>query len=174
MSEYDDLIEESLSPEERVQAIAEDPSASLPPMMTAADLLPPEDDPLASLPSEPPDDDTPPDEAVPAFIVVRNKYGPGSHGVYLSDGTAVGIWLSEEHPSLSGAEVQELLLGMGMEGDLAAWYGKVRDQARQADASLRSLPGVERAMEEERERVSSKQLVQKAFLDAHKKRKGEG
>src|SRR5215471_6138940 len=85
-----------------------------------------------SLPYEDPDEETPPDEAVPAFIVQRNKWGPGAHGIYLADGTPVGVWLYENHSDLDGGQVAELLVTMGLDGDLAAWYGIQRDNARLA------------------------------------------
>jgi hypothetical protein len=186
VSEYDGLIEDEdrLAAEhagETLERARKGPQQrpgpndeSLPALMTAADLLPEEDDPLASLPQEPPDDDTPPDDVVPAFLVQRNKFGPGSHGVYLPDGRPVGIWLSEEYPGLEGERVTQMLTELGMEEDLAGWYGKIRSSALEADQRLRRDPGVRQAMAQEAERLSAKQGVQKAFLDAHKRAKRDG
>lgn len=128
---------------------------------------------MASLPVEPPDQDTPPDSSVPPFIVQRNKYGPGAHGVYLPDGQAVGNWLNEEHHDLAGVQVVELLTKMGLEGELAAQFGLRREMRIEEEQKLRQHPGVQRAMKDETERKAAKEIVQKAFLDAHKKKAKE-
>jgi len=191
VSEYDELLPEEPRAEEPVEGIVyvgeggepEETSDSapssegpkpeephLPALTTAADLLA-EDDPLSSLPVEPPDDDTPPDEAVPAFIIVPNAYGPGVPSVKLASGIPVGQWLTEEHPSLDGGQVAELLIHLGMEGDRAAWFGIQRDRARAARGELAQNHVVTAfANEEERRRVEKLQ-IQAAFVKAQKAKK---
>jgi hypothetical protein len=144
---------------------------SLPPLMTAADLLPEENDPLAALPQEPPDSETPPDSATPPFIVQRDKFGPRSHGVYLPDGMPVGIWLDQAHHDLDGVEVAELLAEMGLEADLAIWYGEQRNGRIAAEAQLTQHPTLQRGAAQEDVRLAQKKAVQEAFIKAQKAKK---
>jgi len=143
---------------------------SLPPVVTASDLLPPEDDPLSSLPVEEPDADTPPDDAVPPFIIVRNKYGPGAHGMYVRDGRSIGNWLNEEHYDLDGVGVAELLAEMGLETDLALWFGNQREQRIVAETQLVANPNVQQAIAQDVVRTEQKRVVTEAFLKAQREK----
>jgi len=190
MSEYDELLPDAQEPVEGIVYVGEDGEPeeglkermgpkqvpgpndeSLPPLVSAADLLPPEDDPLSSLPVEPPDDDTPPDATAPVFIIVPNAYGPGVPSVKLASGQPVGQWLHEEHPSLDGGQISELLIHMGMEGERAAWFGIQRDKARAARGELLRNHTVQSFANEEERRLAEKQQIQAAFVKAQKAKK---
>lgn len=140
---------------------------SLPPLVTAADLLE-EDDPLSSLPHEPPDEETPPDDAAPAFIVTPMKGRPPR--ITLADGTPVGVWLSSEYPDADGGFVAEQLVVMGMDGELAAWFGKQRDRARAATTQLMADPVVAAFATEEERRLVAKKQIQDAFVKSQQKK----
>jgi len=141
-------------------------NVELPALTTAADLLPPEPDPLDAIPVEPPDDDTPPEEAAPSFIVLKNAYGPGAHSFKLADGRPVGVWLSEEHPDLDGGQVAEMLILMGLDGEAAAWFGLMRDKKIAANRELMQHPDVQMEMAQDMVRSAQKKAIQDAFVKA--------
>ena len=133
-------------------------------LVTAASLLPPE----LEIREEPPDEDTPPDEAAPTFRVRRNAYGPGAHSVLFADGTPVGVWA--RGTGWLGAQVEAHLLALGLDADLAHFYGRNRDKGREADSAIAAHPTTQAfAAEEERIRESKKAL-QAAFVDAYRKK----
>jgi len=146
------------------------PNDELPPLMTARDLLE-EDDPLTAIPSEPPDEETPPDDTAPPFIIERNKYGPGAHGMYVRDGRSIGNWLNEEHHDLDGGAVAEMLVVMGLDGDLAAWFGIQRDKRIMADAQIAAHPAIQKSMAHEKVRLAQKAAIQEAFIKSQQKKK---
>jgi hypothetical protein len=155
---------------EELEAMQAEQAESLPPLMRASDLLPKQEDPLEGIPQEPPDEETPPDEVLPTFLVRRNRYGPGVHSVLFADGTPVGVWLDRERHDADPAAVHAELTALGLEEDLALQFADRRAQRMEADASLAANPAVQRASGEETRRKSEKELVQKAFLEAHKKK----
>lgn len=115
-------------------------------------------------------DEEPPEEATPAFLVQRNKFGPGAHGVYVSDGTPVGVWLHEQHPDLDGGQVAEMLIYMGLDGELAARYGRNRDLARKAAGQLGEMPAVQNFATAEQEFEERKEAYRDAFVKAQRKK----
>src|SRR5687768_7091485 len=68
---------------------------------------------------EPPEEDEelPP---APAFLVVRNAYGPGAHSVKFADGKPVGVWMREQQ--MLPEEVEEQLTAMGLDQDLVEFF----------------------------------------------------
>jgi hypothetical protein len=106
----------------------------------------------------------------PAFVIVPNAYGPGTFSAKFPDGTPVGVWLHDEHPSLQGGEVAEMLIIMGMPGELAAWYGIQRDKALIAAKALAAHPGQAAFAAHEEEREKSLNPVREAFIKAQGKK----
>lgn len=199
MSEYDDLIEGgdavpasevddpgSLpagtviegTPEELAEVakraaaptLGEDFASSLPPLMRASDLLPKEEGPLERVPVEPPDEDTPPDDALPTFLVRRNRYGPGAHSVLLANGEPVGQWLDRAHHELDGAGVASLLAEMGLEEDLVEQFARRRDDRLAATSVVAGMPMIKEAVALEESRLADKAKIQEAFVKAQKKK----
>ena len=70
------------------------------------------------------DEEAPP---APTFLIVPNRYGPGTTGVYLADGTPVGIWLSMAYGDLTPTQVRELLEELELEPKLAASFMAQRE-----------------------------------------------
>jgi len=116
------------------------------------------------------EDEEPPAGSEPAFIIERNKFGPGAHGVYVSNGTPVGVWLHEQHPDLDGGQVAELLIYMGLDGELAARYGRNRDLARKAAGQLGEMPAVQNFATAEQEFEERKEAYRDAFVKAQRKK----
>ena len=123
---------------------------------------------VAELPVDPAGEEVPPE---PPFLVVRNKFGPGAHGVYLIDGTAVGVWLRDEHPLMDGPSVEALLIRMGLDADIAADYGRQRELAITARAELAVNPAVKMAAEVERQHDARTSAVREAFRQAMEKKR---
>ena len=111
------------------------------------------------------EEDTPPDEATPAFIVTPAT-AARRESVRLADGTPVGVWLHEEYPDLDGGQVAELLVTMGLDGNLAAWFGIQRDKAREASGELDSMPAVQKFAESERLFEERKARYREAYVKA--------
>jgi len=122
-----------------------------------------------SLPVGEPEEGAPAD--APPFLVQRNKFGPGAHGVYLATGEPVGVWLHVEHPSLDGGQVAEMLAVMGLDGDLAAHYGLNRDRARAAAGQLGEMPAVKNFAKAEQEFEDRKEAYREAFIKAQRQKK---
>lgn len=106
----------------------------------------------------------------PAFVIVPNAYGPGTFSAKFADGTPVGVWLHDEHPTLDGGAVSELLVLMGMPGELAAWYGIQRDKARMAGEALHAHPGQAAFAAHEAEREKTLGPIREAFVKAQGKK----
>jgi len=123
-----------------------------------------------SLPYEEPDDETPPDEATPPFIIRLHHYGPQAHSILLPDGRPVGRWLADEHLDLDGPQVYELLSSMGMPEEHARWYEKQRGRRIDADSELAQMPAVQRFAEAEALFEERKEAYREAFVKAQKKK----
>jgi hypothetical protein len=128
--------------------------------------LPSEESPLAALPLQEADSETPP---APNVLVVPGKYGPGTVGVYLPDGTPVGVWLHNEHPRLDAEGVLSLLVTLGLQESLAeesARHRALRDETAEALA----LPQVRDFAQAEKEREARLDPIREAFVKAMQKK----
>lgn len=113
-----------------------------------------------------PSEETPPS---PEFLIVPNRYGPGTTGVYRPDGRPVGIWLSEEYADLTPTQVTELLSALGMEGNLADAFSHHREVRDSTAMEIVDSPALQEfaAMEESREERLKE--VRAAFVKAQRK-----
>ena len=202
MSEYDDLLPDEVTPEskdahleEKVEHIGDRPvrhdaprsvgpsesgtasssnAEPAPETVTAGRGLG-DDVPLPpDLPSVLPVSDVEDDPSAPAFVVLKNAYGPGVPSVRLANGTPVGVWLKNEYPDLSGAEVEDLVARMGMEEVLpghSAKLGRWRDGAITARRELAGMPAVTEFAHAERLHEEQTASMRKAFVEAKKKEK---
>lgn len=114
------------------------------------------------------------DPSAPAFVLARDAFGKGMHSIRLGDGTPVGVWLKEQHPDLTGPEVEDLLARMGLEEvwpGRSEWFGKHRARAIAARGELESMPAVENFAKAERLHDEQTAAMREAFLAAKKKEK---
>lgn len=114
------------------------------------------------------------DPSAPDFILVRDAFGKGMHSIRLVDGTPVGVWLKEQHPDLTGAQVEDLLARMGLEEvwpGRSEWFGKHRDKARAATSELASMPAVKEFAKAEQQHTEQTASMRAAFIEARKKDK---
>lgn len=144
----------------------------LPPLVSAADLLPPTEEEIPP----PPDESTPPPpgEYVSQFRIEKNRFGAGTWGVDIchSDGTMepLGIWLEREHPNMSGPDVAASLLSMGLPQEHAVRFGRDRQRRIDGQIVLDDHPAVNRLADEERKHYKSKDEFSRAFVQAQTKK----
>jgi hypothetical protein len=125
-------------------------------------------------PSELPVSDVEDDPSAPVFILAKDAFGKGMHSIRLDDGTPVGIWLKEQHPDLTGAEVEDLLASMGLEEvwpGRSEWFGRHRANAIAARGELASMPAVSEFAKAERLHDDQTKAMREAFVAAKKKEK---
>lgn len=113
------------------------------------------------------DEEVPP---TPAFLIHENKFGPGAHGVYFADGTPVGVWLHEQHPTLDAAGVRELLSAMGLDDAHAGDFARQRALRDEKTAEVAALPGVRSLALAEAVHSEQTEAVRAAFLAAQRKK----
>jgi len=123
---------------------------------------------LPQLPVEEPDEETPPDDSVPLFLLQRNKYGPGAHGVYLADGTPVGVWVREQN--FTPEQVEQQLTALGLPEDIIDFYVRNRRKGIAADAQIAAHPATEAFAQAEQEFEERKEAYRDAFVKAQKKK----
>ena len=111
-------------------------------------------------------EETPPE---PPFLIHRNKFGPGAHGVYFPDGTPVGVWMREEN--LSPEEVDQILTARGLPDDLVQGFIRQRAAGIEADKSLSATPAVQANQARLDEHNAQTEALRKAFLAAKAKEK---
>lgn len=113
-----------------------------------------------------PVEETPP---APTFLIVPNRYGPGTTGVYLPDGRPVGIWMSEDYSDLTPTQVVELLASLGMEGNLADSFASQRGLRDDTAMEIVDNPALVEFTQNEEEREERLKEVRAAFVKAQKK-----
>lgn len=151
----DESIWDEMTPEERVQAVVEDPSLLQEPPAEVVQEI----DPTEELPPE------------PTFKIVRNAYGPGAHSVKFADGKAVGVWVEDQQ--MTPEEVEEQLTSMGLDDDLVAFFVRNRAGAIAALDTLAADPVVAAFATEEERRGVEKAATREAFLAAYRKKAKE-
>lgn len=170
---------EGLTVEERIDALASEPLLSTgklasPEAVEKAKQIARESvaraEPLDLPPAVPysePDEETPPDETAPTFLVTPNFYGPGTMRIQLSDGTPLGNWLDQpERHDLTGPQVETLLRRMGLEAvapGKAEWFGEQRQQRLTADRELGANPAVAAMMRYDAGREARMAPIRAAF-----------
>lgn len=162
MSDFDVELE----PEQQVEAF----EAAAPNLMKASDLLEQEDE----VPPEPQDSEEPhvTGEEQGHFLVAPPVPGAKRDRVMYVDEdgamTPLGVWL-ESDPTVSGGEMFQLLVEMGLDEENARLYADDRD-ARLASASGDTHPALASLVEEERKHYELKDEFSRAFVAAQRKK----
>jgi hypothetical protein len=110
-------------------------------------------------------EETPPP---PQFLIVPNRYGPGTTGVYLADGTPLGVWLSNDYADLTPIQVEELL--SALEPRLATSFAEHRKARDSTAMEIVDNPAVMELTASEEERESRLVDVRAAFVKAQQKK----
>lgn len=115
--------------EEFVDAFAEpqdtpDVEIVLPPLISASDLLPPEEEEIPPEPGE---------QLIGAvhgqFVTQRTPRGDGWSDYIVHEDDAmepVGVWAAREYPDLSGPDLAAALIEAGLPQERAVYYGRLR------------------------------------------------
>ena len=117
-------------------------------------------------------DDEPPE---PAFLIVKNAFGPGADSVKFVDGTPVGVWLAEQHADWTPEEILIHLTRLGLPSVHAEAFARRREQLINSRRTLAELgeafPGsvLVQAGAKELERDQRMEPIRAAFI----KTKGE-
>jgi hypothetical protein len=148
------------------------PDLEMPPLVSAADLLPPTEEEIPPTPdqSTPP----PPGEIVSTFRIEKNRFGAGTWGIDIihADGELepLGIWLDREHYDASGPDVAEMLMKMKLPQEHAIRFGRDRQRRIDAQIVIGDNPAVQRLSDEEKKHYELKDEFSQAFVQAQRKK----
>lgn len=118
-------------------------------------------------------DEEPPD---PVFVIAENRFGPGVHSVKFTDGTPVGVWLSQARGDADPAAVAAELLALGLPAKHAEDFARrraIRDDAQaEFDRMLRDSPNsvLAQALRNENDRDARMHPIRAAFIKAQGKK----